>query len=80
MMETAKLTSKGQLVIPKKIRNAVRAKAGTQFAVRVDGEKIVLEIARRKDKLPTDWPGLNPRKVRLSRSALCAPVVLPDKE
>ena len=79
-METAKMTSKGQLVIPKRIRQAVRAKAGTEFAVRVDGEKIVLEIPRRKEKTVADWPGLNPRGVRLSRAELCKPVALTDRE
>jgi AbrB family looped-hinge helix DNA binding protein len=56
MMETAKMTSKGQLVIPKTIRLAVRAKAGTVFSVYVDGERIVLEIPRRKEKSVADWP------------------------
>ncbi len=36
------MTSKGQLVIPKKIRDAVRANSGTQFAVRVEGARIEL--------------------------------------
>ena len=40
------LTSKGQLVIPKRIRDAVLAKTGTQFSVRVEGRCIVLEIPR----------------------------------
>jgi len=75
-METAKMTSKGQLVIPKKIRHAVRAKAGTVFAVRTEGDKIVLEVPRRKEKAIADWPGLNPRGVRLSRTELCMPVTL----
>lgn len=79
-METAKMTSKGQLVIPKKIRLAVRAKAGTEFSVHVDSERIVLEIPRRKEKAVADWPGLNPRGVRLSREQLCAPVTLADQQ
>ena len=75
-METAKMTSKGQLVIPKKIRDAVRAGPGTEFHVRIEGERIVLEIPRRKDRKVTEWPGLNPRKVKLGRKELCDPVVL----
>ncbi len=35
-METAKLTSKGQIVIPKRIRDVVRAKPGTEFSVRLE--------------------------------------------
>ena len=75
-METAKMTSKGQLVIPKKIRIAMRAKPGTEFSVSVDGDKIILQIPRRKDKVISDWPGLNPKNVRLSNAKLCRPVQL----
>jgi AbrB family looped-hinge helix DNA binding protein len=78
-METAKMTSKGQLVIPKKIRDAVRAKSGTQFSVRVEGARIVLEIPRPKNSQAEDWPGLNPKGKRLSSTDLCKPVVLGKK-
>ena len=47
-METTKLSSKGQLVIPKRVRDAVQAKIGTLFSVRVEGRRIVLETARKK--------------------------------
>jgi AbrB family looped-hinge helix DNA binding protein len=76
-METAKMTSKGQLVIPKKIRDAVRAKSGTRFSVRVDGSKIVLEIPRPQESQTSDWSGLNPKKRKLSAAKLCEPVRLP---
>ena len=75
-MDTAKLTSKGQLVIPKRVRDAVQAKVGTRFSVRVEGRRIVLEMPRPKDRKLGDWPGLNPARVKLSRSALCEPVTL----
>jgi len=39
----ARLSSKGQLVIPKAVRQALGLRAGTQFRVRPDGGKIVLE-------------------------------------
>jgi AbrB family looped-hinge helix DNA binding protein len=39
----ARLSSKGQLVIPKVIREALDLRAGTQFQVRVGDGKIVLE-------------------------------------
>jgi AbrB family looped-hinge helix DNA binding protein len=78
LMETAKMTSKGQLVIPKRIRDAVRAKAGTVFAVRTEGARIVLEIPKGQEKSVADWPGLNPRGLRLSTSELCEPVMLVD--
>lgn len=39
----ARLSSKGQLVIPKVIREALDLKTGTQFQVRVGDGKIVLQ-------------------------------------
>ena len=38
-----KLSSKGQLVIPRAIREALHLRAGTQFHVQVEGDRIVLE-------------------------------------
>jgi len=37
------LSSKGQLVIPKAIREALNLRAGAQFHVQVDKDKIILE-------------------------------------
>ena len=79
-METARLTSKGQLVIPKRIRDAVRAKPGTVFSVRLEGSRIILEIPRRRDRKVADWPGLNPKGVRLSAAKLCRPVTLTSSD
>lgn len=75
-METAKMTSKGQLVIPKRIRDAVQAKVGTRFSVRVEGRRIVLEIPRNKKRKVADWQGLNPARVKLTAADLCKPVNL----
>lgn len=75
-METAKLTSKGQIVIPKRIRDAVRAKPGTEFSVRLEGSKIILDTPRTKDRRISDWIGLNPRGAKLTAAALCEPVTL----
>ena len=38
-----RLSSKGQLVIPKPIREALNLQAGTRFHVQVDEDKIILE-------------------------------------
>jgi AbrB family looped-hinge helix DNA binding protein len=40
---TVKLSSKGQLVIPKRIREALGLKKGTRFRVNVAEGKIILE-------------------------------------
>ncbi len=39
----ARLSSKGQLVIPKAVRQALGLRVGTQFRVRPDDGKIILE-------------------------------------
>lgn len=41
-----RLSSKGQLVIPKTIRQALRLKNGDQFQARVSGGRIILEPVR----------------------------------
>lgn len=76
-METAKLTSKGQIVIPKRIRDAVRAKPGTRFSVRLEGSRIILDAPERKDRSISDWTAINPRGTRLKAADLCQPVTLP---
>jgi AbrB family looped-hinge helix DNA binding protein len=74
--ETAKLTSKGQIVIPKRIRDAVRTKPGTLFSVRIEGSRIILDAPRSKDRKVSDSVGVNPRGIKLTARALCEPVTL----
>ncbi len=38
-----RLSSKGQLVIPRAVRDALGLERGTEFHVRLEGERIVLE-------------------------------------
>ena len=48
-MPTTTMTSKGQITIPKEIRDQVHARAGTQFHVRIDAEgNVLLEPKRRR--------------------------------
>lgn len=42
-MPLAKLSSKGQLVLPKKIRKAIKADTGTVFRVTLQNNKVLLE-------------------------------------
>ncbi len=39
----AKLSSKGQLVIPKKVRERLNLRPGAQFHIQVDDEQIILK-------------------------------------
>ena len=41
-MVVTKLSSKGQLVIPKRVRQALRLKAGMTFAVEIEEGRIIL--------------------------------------
>lgn len=41
-METARLTSKGQMTIPKRIRDAARLKAGDTVVLDVEGDRIFM--------------------------------------
>jgi AbrB family looped-hinge helix DNA binding protein len=73
-METTTLTSKGQLVIPKPVRDALHLKSGTSLSVTTDGERIVLEPVSPKRRHLSDWlPSLQVRR-RASAKALFDPV------
>lgn len=74
--ETTRLTSKGQLVIPKTIRKRLRVGPGTEFIVSASGERIVLETLRRKGHRLNDWPGFKRAVKRLSDKEAFAPVKL----
>jgi AbrB family looped-hinge helix DNA binding protein len=45
MTMLVKISPKGQLVIPQAIRKSLGLRKGTQFNIRLDGRKIVLEPA-----------------------------------
>jgi AbrB family looped-hinge helix DNA binding protein len=45
-MHTASLSSKGQIVIPKALRNELNLLPGTRFALSVDAGRLVLEPLR----------------------------------
>lgn len=70
-MLAARLTDKGQLVIPKPIRDALRLGPGSELIVTLEGGRVVLEPRRLKSgKKLGDWlPAMqlrsNARKVDL---------------
>lgn len=74
MHNATTLTSKGQLVIPKSVRDQLHLRAGAKLSVSVDGSRIVLDAGAPKPKRLADWlPKLQVKK-RISQAALLAPV------
>lgn len=69
-MNTTTVSSKGQVVLPKSVRDALGIQAGSRLGVRVDGSRVILETRH----MP--WRPLNPAGLRLSSKALCRPVEL----
>lgn len=70
-METVTLSSKGQLVIPARVRGTLRLKPGHRLRVTVEGGNIVL-----KPDAASAWKPLNPTGVKLSAAELSRPVDL----
>ncbi len=76
-MLTTKLSSRGQLVIPKQVRDAHQWSENTEFSVREQGDGIFLTPLPAKAKsrpLSALIGSLPPAKRKLSNSDLCAPV------
>jgi AbrB family looped-hinge helix DNA binding protein len=48
-MTTARLSSKGQIAIPAKIRHQLNLKQGTEFSITVEGEGLILRKVLRRD-------------------------------
>lgn len=73
-MKTTTLTSKGQLVIPKSVREALHLRPGTRFSVALEGDRIILEPTTTKTRRLSDWlPALQVRR-RLTDAELNEPV------
>jgi len=73
-MDTTTLTSKGQLVIPKAVRDALHLKSGTSLSVTTDGDRIVLEPISSKRRHLSDWLPAIQVKRRISDKNLFDPV------
>lgn len=68
-MLAAKLTDKGQLVIPKPIRDALHLARGSELTVTLEGGRVVLDPQRRKTgKKLADW--LAPLQVKRKLSSV----------
>lgn len=73
-MNTTTVSSKGQVVLPKSVREALGLRAGSRLGVRLEGSRVILEAQ------VTRWSPVNPAGVRLSRKDLCRPVDLTDND
>jgi|GEM_PF-1211692 len=74
-MHTAKLTDKGQLVIPKPIRDQLHLAKGSEFAVTLESGRVILEPSRPKmQHRITDWPGFGRPLPKRTTQQLCAEV------
>ncbi len=73
-MDSVTLSTKGHLVLPKPVRDALRLKPGHRLSVAVEGKRIVIEPE--KDASTTNWQPLNPAGAHLSTDELCRPVEL----
>jgi bifunctional DNA-binding transcriptional regulator/antitoxin component of YhaV-PrlF toxin-antitoxin module len=69
-------TAKGQLLIPKPIRDALYAGKGTVFSMRLDRGRVILEtVSRKNGKQLSDWlPKWQVRR-RLDHEELIADVL-----
>jgi AbrB family looped-hinge helix DNA binding protein len=74
IMSSVTLSTKGQLVLPKPVRDALRLKPGRRLKVSVEGARIVIEPAGDPDT--SAWKPVNPAGARLSADELCQPVDL----
>ncbi|MBI3069166.1 MAG: AbrB/MazE/SpoVT family DNA-binding domain-containing protein [Betaproteobacteria bacterium] len=47
-MDTSTMSTKGQVVIPKKVRERLQASAGSRIGFRIAGDRVVVYVVRRK--------------------------------
>ena len=74
-METVTLSTKGQLVIPTRVRGALHLKPGSRLSVSIQDGNIVLKPEGAKT-----WKPINPAGVSLSAAQLCKPVDLSNED
>ena len=79
-METTRLTSKGQVVIPKSIRDRLKVIPGTELTVTLEEGCIVLNPMGAKSHRLSEWRGFGRRLPALSDANAFAPVDLHDAQ
>ena len=64
MTETSTMSSKGQVVVPKRVREALQANNGARIGFELKGDKAVMFVVRKKTAKPEDGYGLAKGKGR----------------
>ena len=72
------LTSKGQLVIPKAIREKLALSVGSRFETKVIDGNILLKPVLTKTNSIRQWSAKNPKDQHLTLEDLCKSVTLAD--
>ena len=79
-MEITKLTSKGQVVIPKPIRDWLHLLTGTEFKVTGSGTRIIMEPLTKKARKLSDWGGFKSEVRHLTDKEAFAPVDMESED
>lgn len=58
MAETSTMSSKGQVVVPKRVREALQANSGARIGFELKGDKALMFVVRNKAAKPEDGYGL----------------------
>ena len=74
-MKITTVSSKGQVVLPKAVREALNIRPGAQLAVAVEGTRVIFEtvLASRPKQA---WKPVNPSGAKVSTQDLCRSVEL----
>ena len=79
-MELTRLSSKGQVVIPRAVREAMQLKVGTEFVVRQEGVSVILEPKARAKKLTPEEAEVELAKIRARHPYLGPPISIEDMD
>ena len=58
MAETSTMSSKGQVVVPKRVREALQANSGARIGFELKGDRALIFVLRKKTARPGDGYGL----------------------